>query len=195
MKRLLLATTMMFAIALLSASAWADAIIYLVSNDGAGDNFGGLVRSGADFIKIRGGTPGLSTFQGYPPGSTFGWGGPGSLFIDPFGEAYIGGHGYTTQQAYGADASLTIPTVTIPTIGQSFRVPVEVSFFAPLMLIETGERLDVSGSTDGYISFSYNQDTGLDYFVGFQTPEPSTFGLMVAGLTGVLASSRKRLGR
>jgi hypothetical protein len=195
MKRLLLATTMMFAIALLSASAWADAIIYLVSNDGAGDNFGALVRNGADFIKIRGGTPGLSTFQGYPPGSTFGWGGPGSLFIDPFGEAYIGGHGYTTQQAYGADASLTIPTVTLPTIGQSFRVPVEVSFFAPLMLIETGERLDVSGSTDGYISFSYNQDTGLDYFVGFQTPEPSTFGLMVAGLTGVLASSRKRLGR
>jgi hypothetical protein len=185
----------MFAIALLSASARADAIIYLVSNDGAGDNFGALVRNGADFIKIRGGTPGLSTFQGYPPGSTFGWGGPGSLFIDPFGEAYIAGKGYTTQQAFGGDASLTIPTITLPTIGQSFRVPVEVSFFAPLMLIETGELLDVSGSTDGYISFSYNQDTGLDYFVGFQTPEPSTFGLIVAGLTGVLASSRKRLGR
>jgi hypothetical protein len=195
MKRLLLATTMMFA--LLSASAWADTLIRLVPNDCCGDNFAALQRNGADRIGITGGTNFYNSL-GIPPGSTFG-AGSDPLFIDSGGYAEIAGQRYTLQQIGDATISES-PSFTFPTNprnGQIFQVPVEIGFFVPMVILETGEDINVSGFADGHWAWFYDQGTGLYYpsFEGFQTPEPSTFGLIVAGLTGVLASSRKRLGR
>jgi hypothetical protein len=193
MKRLLWMTTIF--LALMSCRVFADTIIKLFPNDCWGDNFAALQRNGADRIGITGGTNFYNSL-GIPPGSTFGAGST-ELFIDSGGFAEIAGQRYTLQQI--ADATISeFPSFTFPTNprnGQLFQVPVEIGFFVPMLIIETGEHLDVSGSAAGHWSWFYDQGTGLYYpsSEGFQTPEPSTFGLIGTGLLGVLTFARGRL--
>jgi hypothetical protein len=192
MKRFLLLTPILFV--LVTTGALADSVsIFYAPNDGSGDNFGFLVTAPGLSVSGSGGTP-ADFFQccfppGYLPGSTLG--GSTDIFFSG-GSATIGGISYDVSFDVG---SLFMSTIVLPTNGQDYRAPVEISFFASGTLVDPLQSpISVSGSANGYIDFSYSAFTGgyfPDRFV--PVPEPGTLGLTGPGLIGILALVRNGL--
>ena len=191
MKRLLWMTTI--SLVLMSCRGFADTIIQLFPNDGSGDNFGALIRDGADFIIVRGGTTigYYDLLTGHPPGS--GVGGSTVLFLDG-GVARIGGQFYDLQQ-FGGPGTLNMTTFTLPANGQPFfQVPITLDFSADMIIIETGDLITVGGFTSGHVAFNLSDVDGLYYPAGgFATPEPGTLGTVGTGLLGLLTLAREKL--
>jgi hypothetical protein len=190
MKRLLWIISMLPV--LISGSAYASGVgcstIFLAPNDGTGGNFACVQPN----VGVFGGLDGSFYNDGpYAPGSTLGGVGA-DLFVD-------GGYLQRGHQSYDlvalAIGVLDLSSFTFPTNGKSFfTVPVTIDFSVPMMILETGEQIDVSGAARGTMSFSLFDDGFYYASGGFnQAPEPSTLGLVGIGLIGVLASMRKRL--
>lgn len=189
MGRFLWAIPLLFV--LISSGAWADFVkIGLGPNDGSGDNFGIEQQSNGMTVFLAGGTP-VTFFNafGYAPGSTLG--GSTTVFLD-FGSALIGGVSYDLLVSTG---SLSMTLVTLPTNGAyTVTDPVVLSFSGFGIVTATGQGIDVGGSSNGYITFVRQGDTGLYYARDFTTvPEPGTVGLIGTGLIGIFSVARRRL--
>jgi hypothetical protein len=188
MKRFLWVTPIVFV--LLSACALADSVRISYGPFDFGDNFAGVQRGPGFAAAVYGGTP-LDFFniRGYEPGSALG----GSTYLAiSIGFAQIGRNFYElTPTGYG---ELDLSNFTLPTNGKDLvRVLVQIEYSAPMMIIDTGEDLDLGGGARGFIDFTRGQD-GLYYAGSFsQAPEPGTLGLMGSGLIGVVALVRRRL--
>ncbi|MBZ5722729.1 MAG: PEP-CTERM sorting domain-containing protein [Acidobacteriia bacterium] len=173
-------------VALMSATAFADHI-YLVPNDGSGDNFAFVGQFNGHRLVLSGGlTASFFSTEGYLPGSTFG--GDTALFLY---STVVWIDGIPTEFFF-PPGTLFMTTFALPTDGRDFRVPVEISFSATGINFDTGQTVDLGGGASGHISFSFSN--GLYYADKFvQAPEPSTLGFVGTGLIGILASVRKRL--
>jgi len=191
MKRFLWAIPMLFL--LMSGSAFATSIntfIGLVPNC-CGENFSAFQTGGGFTLRIVGGvTPSFFAFEGYLPGT--GLGGQTDLFFC-CGFLQMGGNGYDLSNAVLGTLFLT--PFTLPTNGRdSITFPVEIDFAMPLIITDTGQPFDASGSAKGHITFFLSPFDGLYYAEPFvQAPEPGTLGLMGTGLISILALVRKRL--
>lgn len=188
MKRILWVTSILFV--LLSSCAFADSVRISYGPFDFGDNFTGVQFGHGFAAAVYGSTPlGFFNINGYEPGSSLG--GSTDLAIS-IGFAKIGGNIYElTPTDYG---TFDLTNFTLPTNGKDLvRVMVQIEYSAPMMVIDTGESLDLGGGAKGFIDFTRGQD-GLYYAGSFsQAPEPGTLGLMGSGLIGVLALVRRRL--
>jgi hypothetical protein len=188
MRRFLWATPLL--IVLISSGAWADSVnIFLSPNDGSGDNFGIEQQSRGMTVFLGGGTPfDFFNILGYEPGSTLG--GDTTVYLD-FGTAQIGGVNYDLDITTTGD--LFMSGITLPTNG-AFTVtdPVVLSFTGSATIADTGQIINVSGSSTGKITF---QEYGGLYYAGAftTTPEPGTVGLIGTGLIGIFSVARRRL--
>ena len=188
MKRFLRVTPIL--LVLLSTCAFANSTRISYSPFDSGDNFA-AVQSAPGFIAaVYGSTP-LDFFniRGYEPGSTLG--GSTNLAIS-IGFAKFGTNIYElTPTAYG---TLDLSNFTLPTNGKDLvRVLVRIEYSAPMMIIDTGDFLELNGAARGSITFTRGQD-GLYHAESFsQAPEPGTLGLMSSGLIGAIALVRRRL--
>ena len=177
---------------LLCGSAFADTLIFLVPNDGTGDNFGVIQRGGGETVVIGGGVP-FAFFHtdGYAPGTTLG-GGTDIFFSN--GTVDFGGNSHDLAFLSGP-GTLILSSFTLPTNGKTFTVTVEADIAISATIVDTGQSLDVSGGRLEKITFHFFD--GL-YFADSRglvaTPEPGTLGLMGMGLISMLAVARKRLG-
>jgi|HubBroStandDraft_6_1064221.scaffolds.fasta_scaffold136943_3 hypothetical protein len=167
---------------LLSGCAFANTIIYMIPNDGSGDNFG-FVTYGPGYYFSGDGGLSYSLFNwtdGYAPGSV--WPVGGELFLGS-GLAKVGGTSF--EIFYQAGASLFVSSFTFPAKGTSFRPLVDVGFSAVGFNPDTGETFDVNGGAQGYINFYFYN--GL-WYTGSrfeEVPEPGTLALIVTGVLGL----------
>jgi hypothetical protein len=188
MKRLLAGTLLLCS--LVSANAFANTIIYLIPNDGSGDNFGFITYGPGFYITGDGGTPPdffYNIFPGYAPGSTLGGSTP-IYFAD--GSARIGAISYDVTWNLGG--TLFMSTIKFPTNGQDFRAQVDIGIDATGTLVTMlGQPIHTSGGAEGYIKFDYVN--GMYYPEGFvQVPEPATLELAGIGLLWVFTRVRTR---
>ena len=133
-KRFLWVTPMLFVLML--GSAFADSTIFLIPNDGSGDNFGFLQRGGGVIIGIHGGTA-VDFFNvfGYAPGSTLG--GFSTEVFNSGSFAQFGGNSF--ELAFSGPATLFMSSFTLPTNGKDFTAQVELDFSASVfILLDTG---------------------------------------------------------
>lgn len=165
--------------------------VFLDPNDGSGGNFAAIQRGSGYKAVIFGGLPyQFYNYGPYYPGDTVG--GDTSLYLEE-SYAVIGKHTYDLGANGVGDLVLT--SFTFPTNDKSFTVPVTISFYAPMIIDESGTPFNVSGFAKGKMRFSFDKTNGF-YFASssfFTTPEPSTLGLMGTGLLALLISARKRL--
>ena len=167
---------------LLSGCAFANTIIYMIPNDGSGDNFG-FVTYGPGYYFSGDGGLSYSLFNwtdGYAPGSV--WPVGGELFLGS-GLAKVGGTSF--EIFYQAGASLFVSSFTFPAKGTSFRPLVDVGFSAVGFNPDTGQTFDVNGGAQGYINFYFYN--GL-WYTGSrfeEVPEPGTLALIVTGVLGL----------
>jgi hypothetical protein len=191
MKRFLLSLPLLF-LTLMSSTAFADHI-YLIPNDGSGDNFGFIGYMNGHQLFLDGGTP-YDFFGdgGYAPGSVFGGG--DTLYLYP-ADVWING----APMAFGFPDTMSVifgSSITLPTNGRDFTVPWQIGFSATGVSFDTGQAIQVGGYASGKLSFYDSPVSGLYYPGSFvQTPEPGTLGLLGTGIIGILASTRKRLKR
>lgn len=178
---------------LISSGAWANTIstIFLAPNNGGGDNFGFSQQSPGWSVFVSGGTPAdYFGIGGYAPGSTLGGG--TTVYLD-FGTAQINGVSYDLNVGLG---SLFMSSITLPTNGAStVTVPVEIDFSASATTADTGQEIDVGGSSQGKITFVMGYP-GFYYpgaFTITPTPEPGTVALIGTGLIGIFSVARRRL--
>ena len=190
MKYFLLSLTLLF-LTLISTPALADRI-YLVPNDGSGDNFGFVGYMNGHPLFLDGGTS-YEAFGngGYAPGTAFGVG--GTLYLYP-ADVWIDG----APMEFGFPETMSLifgSSITLPTNGKDFfTVPWQLGFSATGVSFDTGQTIQLTGFGSGKLSFYYDSVTGLYYPGSFvQTPEPATLGLFGTGIIGILASTRKRL--
>ena len=192
MKCFRLCLPLMF-LTLISTTALADRI-YLVPNDGSGDNFGFVGYMNGHPLFLDGGTSYESFGDGgYAPGTAFGIG--GTLYLYP-AEVWIDG----APMEFGFPETMSLifgSSITLPTNGKDFfTVPWQLGFSATGVSFDTGQTIQVTGHDSGTLSFYYDSVTGLYYPGSFvPTPEPATLGLLGTGIIGILASTRKRLKR
>jgi hypothetical protein len=177
---------------LISSTAFADHI-YLIPNDGSGDNFGFVGYMNGHRLFLDGGTSyAFFGIGGYAPGSAFGGGDTLSLYP---ADVWING----APMEFGFPDTMSLifmSSITLPTNGTSFTVPWQIGFSATGVSFDTGQTIQVGGHASGELSFYYSSYTGLYYPGSFvQTPEPGTMGLLGTGIMGILASTRKRLKR
>lgn len=177
---------------LISSAAFADRV-FLIPNDGSGDNFGFIGQANGHQLFLSGGTPyDFFGIGGYAPGSTFGGG--TTLFLYPT-TVWIDG----VPLEFGfpqTDSTIFISSFTLPTNGMSFTMFVQVGFSALGINIDTGQTIQLGGGASGHISFYFDPNSGLYYPGSFvQAPEPGTLGLVGLGIIGILRSTRKRLKR
>jgi hypothetical protein len=177
---------------LISTTALADRI-YLIPNDGSGDNFGFVGYMNGHPLFLDGGTS-YNFFGdgGYAPGTAFGGG--DTLYLYP-ADVWIDG----APMEFGFPETMSVifgSSITLPTNGSDFTVPWQIGFSATGVSFDTGQTIQLTGQESGKLSFYYNSVTGLYYPGAFvQTPEPATLGLLGTGIIGILASTRKRLKR
>jgi hypothetical protein len=191
MKRFLLVLSLL-CLTLISSTAFADHI-YLIPNDGSGDNFGFVGQMNGHQLLLSGGTPyDFFGTGGYAPGSIFGGG--ATLFLYP-AVVWIGG----LPLEFGfpqSDSIIFISSFTLPTNGKDFTKFVEIGFSAMGRSFDTGQTIAVGGGAAGKMFFYFSPDSGLYYPGAFvQAPEPSTVGFIGIGIVGILGSARKRLKR
>jgi hypothetical protein len=197
MKRFLWAAPILFLVAT-SVCASADSLdIFLIPNNGSGDNFGFLQQQNGITISIGGGTPfGFFNDQGYDPGSVFG--GTTSVFFSG-GTIQIGNN--TFDLGFNGPGSLFLSSFTFPTDGSNLSIIVQANFTAQAYYFDADGQLHpitISGSGHGLMTFNYSSATGL-YFAPASTPvvfsavpEPGTLGLMGTGLLGMLGTARQK---
>jgi hypothetical protein len=174
-------------VAVMSVTAFADRI-YLVPNNGTGDNFAFVgILNRHQLVLTGGADPYFFSTNGYLPGSTLGGG--DSLYL--YDSAVWTNGGFSDFSFY--PASINMSTVTLPTDGRNFfRASVQISFSATGTNNDTGQTINVGGSARGTIPFQLRN--GLYYADNFvAVPEPGTFGLMGTGVIAILASVRKKL--
>lgn len=172
-----------------AGTVFADTMIFFVPNDGSGDNFGALLRSGGTTIGVYGGTDPyyFGSSRPYAPGTELGGG--TTLFV---GGGFIRFHGSTQELEAFQLGDFFMSNFTLPTNGKDVTIPVTIEFSASLMNPDTGEIFDLGGSTKGKVKFRFFD--GGYYAESFTAvPEPETLGLLGSGLIGVLALARKRL--
>ncbi len=189
MRRFLLLS--LLCVALISSTAFADHI-YLIPNDGSGDNFGFVGQMNGHPLFLSGGTPyDVFGMGGFSPGSTFGG---GTLYLY---STTVWIDGIPMEFVFPqTDSTIFISSFTLPTNGKSFTKFVEISFSATGINYDTGLTIGVGGGASGKISFYFSPETGLYYPGDFvQAPEPGTLGLIGIGILGILGSARKRLTR
>lgn len=177
---------------LISSTAFADHV-YLIPNDGSGDNFGFAGYMNGHPLFLNGGTSYAFFGEGgYAPGSAFGGGDTLYLYST---DVWING----SPMEFGFPDTMSFifgSSITLPTNGKDFTVPWQIGFSATGVSFDTGQTIQLGGSGSGKLSFFYNSVTGLYYPGSFvQTPEPATLGLLGTGIIGILASTRKRLKR
>lgn len=190
MKCFLLSLPLLF-LTLISSTALADQV-FLIPNDGSGDNFGFIGYMNGHQLFLDGGTP-YDFFGngGYAPGSVFGGGATLYLYST---DVWINGapmlFGFPDTMSFVFGSSITLPTNGI----DFFTVPWQIGFSATGVSFDTGQTIQVGGQGSGKLSFYYSSATRLYYPGSFvQTPEPGTLGLLGTGIIGILAVTRKRL--
>jgi hypothetical protein len=191
MKRSLLPLSLL-CVTLISSTAFADHI-YLIPNDGSGDNFGFIGRMNGHQLSLSGGTPAdFFGTGGYAPGSTFGGG--ATLFLDP---AVVWIDGMPLEFGFPqTDSAIFISSFNLPTNGKDFTKFVQIGFSAMGISFDTGQTIQVGGRARGQIPFDFEPNTGLYYPGAFvQAPEPGTLGLIGIGIIGILGAARRRLKR
>ena len=188
MKRFLSLTLLL--IALTPATAFADRI-YLIPNDGYGDNFGFAGYMNGHPLFLDGGTDYFfSGWRPYAPGETMSG---GALWLY---STVIWIDGVPTEFYFpGAGAIFVSPGITMPTDGRDgFQAFADVSFFHTGITWDGQTEIDVGGSAFGSFTFFRGYD-GRYYPAGAfdQAPEPGTLGLIGTGSIGIVAVARKRL--
>jgi hypothetical protein len=194
MKRVLQVFSLLF-VTLRSSTAFADHL-YLILNNGSGDNFGFIGQMNGHPLSLDGGTDyyffGDSTT--YMPGTTITTGSTLYLYSTTI---WVGG----TPIEFGfpqSDSTIGInsmnPFFTLPTNGTSVTVGVQINFTALGVDFATGQTVvQVSGHSTGLIPYYFNPITGLYSPGDFQqTPEPGTLLLVGIGITGILATAQTR---
>jgi hypothetical protein len=194
MRRFLLPLSLL-CVTLISSTAFADHI-YLIPNNGSGDNFGFVGQMNGHQLFLSGGTSAdfFNDIRGYLPGSTFGGSASLSLYSTI---VWIDGMPMEFGFPQGTpDTSIFISSFTLPTDGKSFTKFVEIGFSAMGINSDTGQTIELGGGASGNISFYFSTGTGLYYPGDFvQAPEPGTLGLIGIGIISILGSARKRLTR
>lgn len=196
MKRFAWAAPIVFLVAT-SVCASADSLnIFLIPNNGSGDNFGFVQQVNGTTINLSGGLP-FSFFndQGFTPGSVFG--GTTSAFLSG-GTIQIGNN--TFDLGFNGPGTLFVSSFTFPTNGSSFSIQVQAVFSVQAYYFDANGQLHqitISGSAHGAMTFNFDPTSGL-YFAPANTPtvltsvpEPGTLGLMAMGVLGFLLMSGK----
>jgi hypothetical protein len=172
----------------MSLTAFADHI-YLLPNDGSGDNFAFVGIMNNHQLVLSGGTdPYFFNTKGYDPGSTLELGGALYLY-----DSSIWFNGGLTDFSF-SPGSIDMSKIVLPSDGRDFfRAFVNISFFATGTDYLSGQTIDVSGSSSGWIPFYLGGD-GLYHAEGFAAvPEPGTWALLGTGFIAILTLARKRL--
>lgn len=200
MKRLAWAAPILFLVAT-SVCASADSVnIFLIPNDGSGDNFGFVQQTNGTTIHIDGGLPfDFFNDQGNAPGSVFG--GTTGVFFSG-GTIQIGNN--TFDLGFNGPGTLFVSSFTFPTNGSNLSIVVQANFSAQAYYFDADGQLHqitISGSGHGLMTFNFSSPTGL-YFAPFtpvvltSVPELGNLGLMVTGLFGILGMARQKfMGR
>jgi hypothetical protein len=192
MKRFLWAIPLVFVLISLRANANSITTIFLIPNDGSGDNFGFFQQSPTRTIEVQGGIP-FSVFNafGFAPGSNLG--GTTDVFFDN-GSIVIGGISH--DLAFNETGTLFISSITLPTNGANgFSTLVTLTFSVGATTVDTFQPVNIFGGATGTATFSLFD--GNYYAQGITAtstvPEPGAFGLVGTGVLSILAAFRKKL--